>query len=338
MDFGEVRTSGVSSRLEPGGDVRTTRVERIDIRNVHGQTPLGSLRAASVELAQVELRLATSPADAPFMQRVRAATVGELRVRDARVEAEAAALAGMAGSARGGRWRIEPLGSLEGSLHADIVDAAWIFDADVTIPVGGGRIDFNRATVEHVGPDSSMGVSRMGVYVDAPSGRTYLVLFSATHVPGARFERREGGLLPGWRGDRGSIELQPLLECVLSGLPLGTPATGMRDMVARTRLRGEFQLGDGVVGDARRRVVLDGRDRGRNRVAVSSLPSGGGVALRMADLSASELHFELQGARVSTGTLSAAMSLQLEDRPGASALTANVAELALHDVRIVGSS
>ena len=93
---------------------------------------------------------------------------------------------------------------------------------DVTIPVSGGRIDFNRATVEHIGPDSSMGVSRMGVYVDAPNGRTYVYLLSATHVPGAAFERR-GGLLSSRVSDRGSIDLQPCAECFLRRLNLAAP-------------------------------------------------------------------------------------------------------------------
>ena len=37
---------------------------------------------------------------------------------------------------------------------------------------------FNRVTVEHVGPDSSMGLSPMGLYVDAPNGRNYLYLLA----------------------------------------------------------------------------------------------------------------------------------------------------------------
>jgi hypothetical protein len=333
LNVGELRTSGVSSEVEPGGDLRTLRIARVELRDLDIDTALGSLRAASAELANLQVQMATTaPPDAPLSERIAAASAGELRIKEARIVPRGLPPAG-AGGGRTGPWRLEPLGALEGSLHADIVDAAWIFDADVTIPIGGGRIDFNRATVEHIGPDSTMGVSRMGVYVDAPNGRTYLFLFSATHVPGAQFERRDGSLLPGWRGDRGAIDLQPLLEGLLCGVQIGTLASGTRDMVARTRLSGEFRLGDGVMGDPHRRVVLTGRERGSNHVALSSLPSGQGVLLRLPGLSAAELRWQADGWTISTGALAGTVSVQLED---AAEPTLNIAELALQDVRAVG--
>ena len=336
MNVGELRTSGVSSRFEPGGDFRTVQIELVDVRGAQLETAIGSLRAASIELAGVDLRMSTSTPEGSPMPGVRSASIGELRVKDARLVPSGFPFAGSAGRAGTAHWRLEPLGALEGSLHADIVDAAWIFDADVTIPVSHGRIDFNHATVEHIGPDSSMGASRMGVYVDAPSGRTYLFLFSTTHVPGARFESREGGLLPGWRGDRGALDLQPLLEGLLSGMPIGTLATGTRDMVGRTRLRGEFQLGDGAVGDDGHRVVLEGRDRGRNHVGIASLPSGKGTVLRMPDLSARELHWEADGMVVSADSLSAAWSVQVEDASDAPEVTLSIAEMVLQGIRLRG--
>lgn len=65
-------------------------------------------------------------------------------------------------------WRFEPLSSAEGALRAQIPDAHLMFDAEVTSPVRRGVLDFNESTVEHVGPDSRMGVSRLGIFVDAP--------------------------------------------------------------------------------------------------------------------------------------------------------------------------
>ena len=330
LKFSELRTSGVSWEVAPGSDEQTLRIQRIAVRDVDLQTALGSVRAADVELSNVTVRLPQrSPAAGP-PERFPGLTVDELRLKDANVAPRAVPLRGVGGARQ--RWRLEPLGSVEGTLHADIVDAAWIFDADVTIPVSGGRVDFNRATVEHIGPDSSMGVSRMGVYVDAPNGRTYLFLLSATHVPGARFEQRTGGLLAGWSSDRGSIELRPLLECLLSGIPIGTFATGARDLGSRTRVRGEFRLGDGVIGDERHRAVLTGRDQGRNHVAVSSAASGRGIVLRMPDLSAAELHWESVGTVVSAEALSATLSVQVDDAPGAPAVSVSIAELTLREI------
>ena len=332
LKLGEFRTSGVSSDVESGGEHLALRAERIEGHDVDFVTLLGSVRASSVELSNVVVRFPLSPPAEGRKERFASVTIDELRLKDVTLTPLAAPL--RAAQAAPQRWRLDPLGALDGTLHADIVDAAWIFDADVTIPISGGRIDFNRATVEHIGPDSSMGVSRMGVYVDAPNGRTYLILLSATNVPGAHFERRDGGLLPGWRGDRGSIELQPLLECLLSGMHIGTLATGTSDMLSRTRVRGEFRLGDGVVGNQRHRVVLAGRESGRNHVGLSSAPSGRGMMLRMTELSAGESQFESSGAVVETGALSATLSVQLDAAASTSAMLVSIAELTLHEISV----
>jgi hypothetical protein len=332
LKFGELRTSGVSSDVEPGGELLTLRAKRIELHDADLETALGSVRAASIELSNVAVRLPLSRSAEGPKKRFTGVTVEELRLKDASLAPLAVPLRGAYGAQQ--RWWLDPLGALDGALHAEIVDAAWIFDADVAIPITGGRIDFNRATVEHIGPDSSMGVSRMGVYVDAPNGRTYLILLSATHLPGVHFEQRGGGLLPRWSGDRGSIELQPLLECLLSGMPIGTLATGTRDMVSRTRMHGEFRLGDGVIGTERHRVVLAGRERGRNHVGLSSAPSGRGIVVRMPELSANESHWEFSGAVVAIGESSATLSVQLDYAASTPAVVVSIAEMALQEISV----
>jgi hypothetical protein len=332
LQLGELQMSGVSSELEPG-DTPKLRIERVEVRDLKLQTPRGLVRAARAVLSDVTVRLRTAPQAGGPLDAPESLSVGELRLEGASVEPHA-----MPPRAAGPHrsWRLDPLASLDGSLHADITDATWVFDADVTIPITRGRIDFNRATVEHVGPDSSMGLSRMGIYVDAPNGRTYLYLLSATHVPGASFERR-GALLPSWTGDRGSIDIQPFVEGLISGIPLGAPATGARDMLARTRVRAELQLGNGVLGDDRDRVVLAGREQGKNRIELSSAPSGTGIVLRMPELSAGESHFQHFGRVVSTGALAATLSVQLKDLGEAPSVSASITELTLHDIVIGGA-
>jgi len=332
LKCGEFRTSGVSWDVEAGGERLRLCAKRVEWLDVDFQTSLGSVRAASMELSNVAVHLPLSQPAEGQKERFTSVTIDELRLQDARLAPIAAPLREAYGARQ--TWRLDPLGALDGTLHADIVDAAWIFDADVTIPISAGRIDFDRATVEHLGPDSSMGVSRMGVYVDAPNGRTYLILLSATHVPGAHFERRDGGLLRSWSGDRGSIELQPLLECLLSGMHIGTFASGTGDMVSRARVRGEFRLGDGVIGNQRHRVVLAGRENGRNHVGLSSALSGSGIVLRMTDLSAAESHWESSGAVVRTGALSATLSVQLAAAASTSAMVVSIAELTLHEISV----
>jgi hypothetical protein len=328
LQFSELRTSGVSWASDADAFQRL-RIDRIELHDLKLQTPLGPLTAASATLLNLTARLRSAPQPGGPLARLAGLTVGELRLRGASVELDA--LPPHRADPVHKAWRLEPLAALEGALHADIADAAWVFDADVTIPISLGRIDFQRATVEHVGPDSSMGLDRKAIYVDAPNGRTDLFLLSATPVPGARFERR-GGLLSLWGGDRGSIELQPFVEGLLSGVAIGTLAPGTRDMIARTRVSSELRLGDGVIGDDRDRVVLAGREQGKNRIELASTPSEAGFVLRMLDLAAVESRFELLGKVVSTGALAGTLSVQLKDFAAAQRVSASVAELTLHDI------
>jgi hypothetical protein len=333
LKFRELRMSEASVAVRSSDRMRELRVAHIELNDVDLQTSRPCFRAVSLELSNVTVR---SPSWWPSSGRtegIRTVEIEQMHLKQASVGPCPVPI-GNAGNAQR-HWQLEPLRNLEGTLHADIVDAAWIFDADVTIPISDGCIDFNRATVEHIGPDSSMGVSRMGVYVDAPNGRTYLFMLSATHVPGAHFEQRSGGLLPGWRGDRGSIELRPLLECALSGMPLGRLAAGTRDMLSRTRMSGEFRLGDGVIGDDQHRIVLVGRERGKNHVALSSAESGTGIVLRTGDLAVAEVHWRSSGAVVSAKDLRATMSVQLNDAASEPHVSLNIAELTLDDVSVI---
>ena len=186
------------------------------------------------------------------------------------------------------RWRLDPLATAEGTLRAEIVDAHLLFDADVTVPIRQGGVDFNKATVEHVGPDSRMGASRLGLYVDAPNGRSYLYQFPATPFAGVAYERRDALLGP-WVSDRGSLQLQPFVEALLQQHPAGS-ALGLteqaRALFDRTAASGDVQLGDGTVAAAGVQADLVGRAEGRNVVRVHSEAVGRGITIDMAALSA----------------------------------------------------
>ncbi len=194
-------------------------------------------------------------------------------------------------------WRLEPLDALEGAIHAQITDAHLLFDATVTVPIAQGEVDFNRATVEHIGPDSRMGISRMGVYVDAPDGRSYLVQFATPPVHGVRYEQR-GALLAAWTTERGQITLRPFLESLLA--QSGPRAAGgltaqARTLLDRTALRGELRLGDGVLRLPGLSAVLQGRQTGRNVLRIDSQAVGRGIAAAMEDVGAGDLALDLAG-------------------------------------------
>ena len=186
-----------------------------------------------------------------------------------------------------GPWSLGPLAAADGSLRAEIVDAHLLFDADVTVPIRGGQVEFRDATVEHVGPDSRMGVSRLGLYVDAPNGRSYLYQFSSAPVDGVEYERR-GALLGPWVTDRGRLRLQPFGESLLrqaGGPPALCFTEQARMLFQRTALSGDVQLGDGRFAVPGFAAEFTGRAQGRNLVRVHSEAVGRGLALELPALS-----------------------------------------------------
>jgi hypothetical protein len=68
----------------------------------------------------------------------------QAKLHDVRVRLPATSLHGDV-AALTQAWRLNALDDLEGNIEAFITDAAWSFDADVTLPILGGRIDFNGA-------------------------------------------------------------------------------------------------------------------------------------------------------------------------------------------------
>lgn len=210
-------------------------------------------------------------------------------------------------------WQFDPLAGLDGVLRAFITDAAWIVDADITMPVRSGHIDFDEVTVEHIGPNSSMGISRGGLYLDVPSvGRRYLYVFTAAQVPGALFERRaaSGG---GRIEDRGAIDIARLLLGLLrDGMP-GRPADPQVDeLLDRTRVAGDLQLGDGLLRGAGLQLALSGRAEGRNRVTLSASELAQGLELRMPQLQAASLAFEAGGLHAEAEAITGGVLLRVE--------------------------
>jgi hypothetical protein len=243
-----------------------------------GQTALRGLQAASAEFSGVKLHGPLVPAPHPE-----------------------------------GAWNLGPLAAADGTVRARIVDAHLLFDADVTVPIRRGQVDFDDATVEHVGPDSRMGVSRLGLYVDAANGRSYLFQFPATPVAGIEYERR-GTLLGPWVSDRGQLRLQEFVQ----GL-LGQPSVGKgpgfteqtRLLLDRTALSGEVQLGDGQIAAPGVRAELSGGTAGRNAVRLHSEAVGRGVTVELAALSIRDAAAHALGVQLGCDDMTGALTLRL---------------------------
>jgi hypothetical protein len=212
-----------------------------------------------------------------------------------------------------GAWSLAPLAGADGQVRAQIEDATLIFDADVTVPIRHGQVDFNQASVEHVGPDSHMGVSKLGIYVDAPNGRSYLYQFSPAPVAGVGYEQR-GAFLGQRVSDRGNLHLQPFAEAMLLHAAGGAGAgftDQARQLLARTALSGFVQLGDGAVAGPGMQAELTGRAEECNIVRLHSDAVGRGVALDIASLAVRNAAMKLGAASLRCDEVSGTAKLQL---------------------------
>ena len=217
-----------------------------------------------------------------------------------------------------GDWSLAPLAAADGTIRAEIVDAHLLFDADVTVPIRHGQVNFDDANVEHIGPDSRMGVSRLGLYIDAANGRSYLYQFPSTPVAGVEYERR-GALLGPWVTDRGGLQVQAFLEGVLRQAREGGGGgvtEQARLLLARTAVSGDVQLGDGRFAAPGVQADLVGRADGRNGVRLHSEAVGRGFTLEMASLSVRDAVLRWGTMQVGCGQLTAALTLRLSLEDG----------------------
>lgn len=218
-----------------------------------------------------------------------------------------------AGDVQASHWSLGPLAAAEGTIQAEIVDAHLLFDADVTVRIRQGHVDFNDATVEHVGPDSRMGVSRLGLYVDAPNGRSYLYQFPSALVAGVEYERR-GAMLGPRVTDRGRLGLQTFGEALLRQPPAG-PALGFteqsRQLFDRTAVSGHLQLGDGRFAMPGLQADLAGRAEGRNLMRLHSEAVGRGLTIELASLAARDVGATVRAVHVGCDEVAGALTLRL---------------------------
>jgi hypothetical protein len=277
------------------------------------------------------LRVASGPLTLEIGRAVLNKVVGQIRIdagkpRLASLAAASAELSGVKGSGpltppdattagllAAGTWCLGPLAAANGTIRAQIVDAHLLFDADVTVKVRQGQVDFNDATIEHVGPDSRMGVSRLGVYVDAPNGRSYLYQFSSALVSGVEYEKR-GAMLGPWVTNRGKLQLQAFGEGLLRQGPIGK-GVGFTDqarlLLDRTAMSGDVQLGDGKFAAPGVQAELVGSADRRNGVRVHSEAVGRGLTIEMPALSVRHAVASLGDTQLECDEVTGALTLRL---------------------------
>ena len=210
-------------------------------------------------------------------------------------------------------WCFGPLEAAEGTIHGTITDAQLLFDAKVTVPIRRGQIDFNDTAVEHIGPDSRMGVSRLGIYVDAPTGRSYLYQFASAPLVGVAFEQRDALFGP-WVSERGKLWLQAFAEALVGRADMGQNqglTEQARLLLRRTALSGQVRLGDAPFAAPGFQGRTESSADGRNTVALTSPAVGDGLGVSIADLAVRDLAAHRYGLRVLCDAISAGVQLDL---------------------------
>jgi hypothetical protein len=311
----------------------------------------GALEIRIRKLEATSLRLAGGPLTLEIGQLAVHQLAASVRVEDGRprlgpLEAASVELSGVkvqgpvlfpqAAPAAASPWALGPLAAADATLRAQIVDAHLLFDADVTVPVRQGRIDFKDATVEHVGPDSRMGVSRLGLYVDAPNGRSYLYQFSSPPVAGVEYEKR-GAMLGPWVTHRGSLRLQEFGEWLLRQ-PGGQQMLGLTEqarlLFERTAVAGDLQLGDGRFAAPGVQADLVGRADGRNMVRLHSEAVGRGLSAEMASLSVRNAVVGALGAQLGCDEVAGTLVLRISVAGGQLRFALDLARVKVSGLRL----
>lgn len=237
--------------------------------------------------------------------------------------------------------QLDALRTLDGLLHAYVTDALWFADADVAVPIKEGTVDFNAIVIENIGPNSLMGVSSAGIHVSGPAGqvRVPLVTFPSP-PPGVSFGT-DGGF-PFARGDRGRIDLLPFLHALLESPP-GQPPARLADAklssaLARTRVKGEVQLGDGALARGGQRIELAGRADGKNRCTLDSSSVAQRMTIGVPQFAAAAASLALPGRALRVAALSARVEAHVlghDAPPDSPGLLLSIEHANLQDVAMV---
>jgi len=158
-----------------------------------------------------------------------------------------------------------------------------------------------------------MGVSRLGIYVDAPTGRSYLYQFASAPLVGVAFEQRDALFGP-WVSERGKLWLQAFAEALVGRADMGQNqglTEQARLLLRRTALSGQVRLGDAPFAAPGFQGRTESSADGRNTVALTSPAVGEGLGVSIADLAVRDLAAHRYGLRVLCDAISAGVQLDL---------------------------
>jgi len=337
VEIGDLETSGLTLRAMADGTIVAT-AQRVTVRRARTRTLSGAIDIATAVLTGVRARLsAGSSAQPPDLL--------EMSADKVRIEGMNAIINRMPPfrATHTPALHVDAMAELDGDIRAVITDALWIIDAEITASIVKGRIDFNRVIVEHIGPNSTMGIGPTGIHVTAPHrARVNLITFGAQPMPGVSLHA--AGAPRSRVRDRGRLDLAPFIQAVFASAP-GHPMARLADArlrgpLHRTRLSGELRMGNGRLGTATHSIVLTGREGGKNRIELSSLAIGKRLIVRAPQLAAASATLAVADKVLTTVAISAALDLHVigmqegANDTGSRAIAVAISEATLEHVRL----
>ncbi|HKA20519.1 MAG TPA: hypothetical protein VKN18_19700 [Blastocatellia bacterium] len=248
------------------------------------------------------------------------ATFDELELQGIKVTIEVDRNAPSSGGKPTDLWNLEALNSLEGDLKLYFTDAKYYVDADVNCPIRAGVVDFNKVDLEHLGPNSAMGISPRGIYVDGLSSivfRNYI--YERDNIKDATFEVIEIIEPSGpddtgsyYIPDRGSLNLKGFLEQMINDPKAASGKAPERlEELNRMNLRGELTIDDKSLGTGKHGVTLHGKSAGKNKIKIDAAKLGENLLIEIPEFEASKGKFEAGGKKGETGQITAKIKINV---------------------------
>lgn len=299
--------SGLTVRTtEPGA--LTVVLAEATLQRLEVQAHAGSLDAARASLRNVEARLVRRDG----RWDVQEARIEEIKVQGLRAHlAERTALGPQAGA------RLDALDAIEGTVRAHVTDALWFVDANIVAPMQGGRIDLDRVAVQHLGPDSTLGVGPGGIYVYARGGKRVELLALDDGVTDHVFDAGASNGAPTAHPPRNRVRVQAFAEAILARgrAAVRVPDSKIKKAFRRTRLSGDLRLGDGVLGTPNAYADLARRGDRDNRVEIASTSLADRTIMRLPSLVLRAAALQWLDKAITTGTVVAALEAHLIGLP-----------------------
>ena len=315
---GEINLTGFDFTQLPDGamflDFDQLAASNLQVKQNKG--PTIDIRFAALKNAEVAMQGQTP--DKAF--EILGATVKEVELQGIKVTLEIDRNVKSTASKPTDLWSLDALDSFDADLKLYFTDAGFYIDADVNCPIRSGWVDFNDVDIEHHLPDSKMGISPQGIYVDRVGtimARKYL--YERRNIKDARFETiinyepeppyDQGGYdIP----DRGALNLRGFLEQMLNDpkAPDEEPPKKLEDL-NRMHLSGSASIGDESLGTGKNRVTLSGKSAGKNVITISSVHLGENLRIEMPAFQASKGKFEAGGKEGETGEITANIKIDV---------------------------